>query len=655
MYSTVEAAMVFNEAKANALVAYAASGCSDIELGQENVLTQGTHTHSAAGGFTSFAMYDVTTAGYRPQTMNALVDALVTSWCRAAADVGTQAPGSAVLSVATTEVLNASISRSAYAYDANPAEERALYKYNTDKNMTQLTISRGSDSGFLVMNWFATHGTSFNNTNRLLSSDNKGYASYVLEEYGHNVTMALFSNANEGDVSPNVLGAFCGNPATGAKPCESVHSTCDGKAEGCTSWGPGRNMYESAVIVGQRQADAAVGLLSTFDKKKIPSSTYGLRYIHQFVDFGAGYDVSEDFTTTGSAGRTCSGALGDATAAGTTDGPGAFDFRQGTNSTSDNPFWNFIAHMLHRPNATQVACQHPKPILLDTQNMPIPGPWTASVMPVQLVSYAPSLVIIGVPGEFTTMAGRRLRATVRRALAESGWPEPNPTLVIAGLANEYSHYITTFEEYGVQRYEGGSTIFGPHSLAAYQQVFDSLARALAAGTPVSPGPTPVNLTGTLPSFETPVIFDTVPLGWSFGDVLHDVPLKVAAGHNVSATFYGANLRNNLMTDSSFLTVRRRSDNATMRTDNDWDTFITWKRKGISESLVTVTWTVPTKGSLIPARPTDGTICGESFYLDHAGYQKPPFRSPRPYFGSSSPFTVTCDDYEQPPMLHLELL
>ena len=43
-------------------------------------------------------------------------------------------------------------------------------------------------------------------------------------------------------------------------------------------------------------------------------------------------------------------------------------------------------------------------------------------------------------------------------------------VVIAGLTNTYSSYITTIEEYGVQRYEGASTIFGPHTLDAYIQV-----------------------------------------------------------------------------------------------------------------------------------------------------------------------------------------
>jgi neutral ceramidase len=78
--------------------------------------------------------------------------------------------------------------------------------------------------------------------------------------------------------------------------------------------------------------------------------------------------------------------------------------------------------------------------------------------------------ILGVPSEFTTMSGRRLRNTVRSTLVSLGVADEHTNIVIAGLSNEYSQYVTTYEEYGVQRYEGASTLFGPHTLACYQQV-----------------------------------------------------------------------------------------------------------------------------------------------------------------------------------------
>lgn len=48
-------------------------------------------------------------------------------------------------------------------------------------------------------------------------------------------------------------------------------------------------------------------------------------------------------------------------------------------------------------------------------------------------------------------------------------------VVIAGLTNTYSSYVTTREEYAAQRYEGASTIFGPSTLDAYIQAIISIA------------------------------------------------------------------------------------------------------------------------------------------------------------------------------------
>jgi hypothetical protein len=42
-------------------------------------------------------------------------------------------------------------------------------------------------------------------------------------------------------------------------------------------------------------------------------------------------------------------------------------------------------------------------------------------------------------------------------------------VVLSGLSGTYSSYITTWEEYQVQRYEGASTLYGPHTLDAYIQ------------------------------------------------------------------------------------------------------------------------------------------------------------------------------------------
>ena len=55
---------------------------------------------------------------------------------------------------------------------------------------------------------------------------------------------------------------------------------------------------------------------------------------------------------------------------------------------------------------------------------------------------------------FTTMAGRRLRDRVKHALIDAGAASNSSHVVIAGLANTYASYVTTHDEYQVQRYEG---------------------------------------------------------------------------------------------------------------------------------------------------------------------------------------------------------
>lgn len=74
-------------------------------------------------------------------------------------------------------------------------------------------------------------------------------------------------------------------------------------------------------------------------------------------------------------------------------------------------------------------------------------------VPISVAEVGP-LFLAAVPVEMTTTVGRRLRARLSRS-------EPHRRVAIVGLANEYLSYVATPEEYDVQDYEGGSTIFGP--------------------------------------------------------------------------------------------------------------------------------------------------------------------------------------------------
>ena len=96
-----------------------------------------------------------------------------------------------------------------------------------------------------------------------------------------------------------------------------------------------------------------------------------------------------------------------------------------------------------------------------------PYAWDPEIVPIQVFKIG-SLVIAAPPAEFTTMAGRRLKRTMKSVFGD------DVRVVIAGLSNTYSSYVTTFEEYQEQRYEAGSTVFGPHTLTAYLNLFEQV-------------------------------------------------------------------------------------------------------------------------------------------------------------------------------------
>lgn len=56
------------------------------------------------------------------------------------------------------------------------------YKYDVDKHMVQLKFVDTNNKAIGMISWFAIHPTSMNYTNRLVSSDNVGYASVLFEK-----------------------------------------------------------------------------------------------------------------------------------------------------------------------------------------------------------------------------------------------------------------------------------------------------------------------------------------------------------------------------------------------------------------------------------------------------------------------------------------
>ena len=103
----------------------------------------------------------------------------------------------------------------------------------------------------------------------------------------------------------------------------------------------------------------------------------------------------------------------------------------------------------------------------------------------------------------------------------------------------------------MQRYEGASTLFGPHTLSAYQvrlgthpqQEYAKLAEYLAKGQLAPPGPTPPNISADTFLVQPGVIYDAHPIGKPFGTVRVQPLSSYARNTTVVVEFWGADLRN----------------------------------------------------------------------------------------------------------------
>ena len=591
---------------------------------ENNVMISGTHSHSTPGGFMLDLLFDITAFGFVQETFDALVKGITKSIERAHDSI---VPGR--IFVTHGEVLGANINRSPLAYLNNPKSERDRYKHDVDKVLTQMQFIGADDKPLGVINWFAVHPTSMNNTNHLVSSDNVGYASILFEKsmnkdslVGKGPFVAAFASTNLGDVSPNTRGPKC---EFSGKNCSEQY-TCPGKKEMCFASGPGRDIFESTSIIANKIFTESWRLWQDGNAKEVIGP---LLVVHRYVDMPTqSAEYYNETTRTTETVRGCVPAMGYSFAAGTTDGPGPSAFEQGT--TTANPLWNAVRDLLAVPTSDDVKCHGAKPILLATGRMHLPYEWQPRIVSTQ-VAVIGNVVIAGVPGEFTTMSGRRLREAIKTVMNDVS--DDETSVIVAGLCNTYTDYIATPEEYQIQRYEGASTIFGPYTHSIYLKIYQELVTAAILKKNVPPGPSPPDLRKkSLLTFVPPVLYDTPKWGKNFGDCVKQ-PQKVASpGDIVTAVFISGHPRNNLMTENTFLTVERLADDEVwvpVATDANWETKFEWKRTSVvlGSSQVTITWQVP-----------EDIKQGE-YRIRHNGYYRYILGGVFPYYGVSNHLQV----------------
>ncbi len=454
-----------------------------------NVLICAQHTHSGPAGYSHHVMYNITTPGFIPDVFEKITSGIVDTIVEASNNL--QEGNIQYVEGEMEADKEVAFNRSLDAYNLNPEVKKYSFEERhlaVDRRMQLLRFldKDGKDLGSI--NWFAVHTTSIPNNNHKVCSDNKGYASTFLEETFGADYLGIFAQGACGDVSPK----FVYNPK---------HDFQRGKYEGKFP-----DDFESAKYNGKLQFEKAKELVENDNQQKISSSQ--IDSILTYIDF-SDIEIDKRFTDGKENKYTSPSCMGASFFEGAImDGPGmhpAVGFVARRASTLVKYYEYFIANFKSKEAKEKIhrkyKVQGKKHIVMesgerkvlgtrDIKNLVVPAiadetirnlkifhirgalddkSWTPQVLPLQILRLG-SIAIVAFPFEITTVASWRLQKTLDDVLLKNGFTK----VILCPYSNAYNGYVTTNEEYQLQMYEAGHTVFGEWTLAALQQSMEQL-------------------------------------------------------------------------------------------------------------------------------------------------------------------------------------
>lgn len=455
-----------------------------------NLILNAQHTHSAPSGYSHYGLYNAAAPGFVREIYTDLVNKIALSIVQA--EQNFQDANLSIGSDTFAPEKEVGFQRSIKAYLQNPEAKKITkdsLNLGIDREMTLLKIVSKTGKDLASINWFGTHTTSLPNNNTSVSADNKGYAASYFEAEKQEGFVAAFAQNTCGDVSPK----YKYNPKL---PMQRGY--WEGKFADDT---------KSAQYNGKLQYELATEIYHKKNNTIINSDAIdsGLQYI----DFG-NIQVNSKFTNGVQNVRTSPAAMGVSFFYGSQiDGPGMHKILY----LGGKLLARFVKLLEYvkapfMPKEWRITmlqkyyAQSTKDIIIEAgarkilgayniSNLIIPGwadetvhalkefyrkgafdkhPWTQQVLPLQIVKLG-SIALACFPFEITTIAGQRLKKTIEEILIGNGYDK----VILCPYSNAYAAYITTYEEYQVQEYEGGHTVFGEYSLAALQTEMEKLA------------------------------------------------------------------------------------------------------------------------------------------------------------------------------------
>ncbi len=400
-------------------------------LAAADVVLTATHTHRGPNGFSHAFFYDLSALGFSPRVFDGVAGAITRAVERAldALAPATLHLGEAVVPASARVAFN----RSLDAYLQNPEARR---EPAVDRRLLALEARDRAGRPLGAVSFFAVHATTMHSDATSLHPDHKGLAALAMERARGGDYVALFAQGAAGDVSP----CFRWSAARGF----TLGVSDDDEA--------------SARWVADAQVAATERALETASPIDGPIDAWLRR-----VDLEAEAEP---------------GRLGLAMAAGTREGPGPlFGLRARLPRGGADPKRTLLYTGPGRPRRLlgrldPARAPLPHPAFAHARRVGTAAlardPWIPTILPIQILRFGDALAIVALPNEPTTTAGRR----IARALG----PRLGVRRVhVQGYANAYAGYLTTPEEYALQRYEGAYTLFGAGTLVAFER---ALARLL---------------------------------------------------------------------------------------------------------------------------------------------------------------------------------
>lgn len=535
VYVVCDLGMISESVRAHVLCQLA-----ELDLPESAVMLTATHTHSGPSGFSSYLFYAMAGPGYSRRVHDTIVAGIVTAIrdALAALQPAQLRVGRGDVPLSSELAFNRAVRSHNRNADVLPVS-RSQRAAAVDRTMTVLRIDDTVGRPLGLVSWFGVHCTTVHRDHQVIHPDHKGEAASYLEDRerasGNDGYVALFAQTAPGDVSPN----------------SRWHAK-----RGFTV-GPLEDDLQSAALLGRMQADCALSISAALLRDLplgVADPTLPFSAALRYVDFFSA-PVDPRHAAGQSGLFSAPPILGWSYTAGTREGPGPFQpvhritssvarllrplsraslrrsaafFVDETQTQAvpavdgacvlsrHGPKFPFVQLYRGRDNrlcgvipATSALLSMVRNPFVDylrravTESAAATEPWVPRFLPLHIAQIGP-LVIAALPLEPTVQSGRRIAQAVASELGPAA-----RYVVVNGYANAYAGYVTTPEEYAVQRYEGSATLFGQWSLPALCTAFSSLAWALrrhnddrgygaATGIDCGRRPRPIALEDALP-------------------------------------------------------------------------------------------------------------------------------------------------------------